>query len=416
MKRIFILFVLVCLLILSSDKVFAQWIKTVLPNPTTGHGALPGRVVSLEADGSNIYAGTLGGNIYLSQDDGGSWAYIDSGLTTSDINAILKFNGSLYVGTYGDGIFISSNNGMTWKRSGNSLSNLNIYSIVEIDSNLFAGTWGGGVFVSTDYGSTWKQSNSGLSNPNVRTLGIRGKRLYAGTWGDGIYFSDDYGASWLQSNIGINKLYIYSIASDGSNVYLGNDDGVYLSVNGGFSWSLVNNGLTTSYIRALMIIQPNLLAGTSGEGVFLSTNNGTSWADANTGLTDGYIYCFAASGSKLFAGSANGEIWMRQISEIITDIKDNSNNNIAKDYNLYQNYPNPFNPTTNISYMLSQNGFVTVKVFNTIGKEIETLVSENENAGIHSTKFTGPNLSSGVYFYQLKVGNYISTKKMILMK
>ncbi len=83
---------------------------------------------------------------------------------------------------------------------------------------------------------------------------------------------------------------------------------------------------------------------------------------------------------------------------------------------LEQNYPNPFNPVTIINYQLPINNFVTIKVYNTLGQEVATLVNEEKPAGSYSFKFDGNGLSSGLYFYTLKAGKYTSTKKMLLLK
>ncbi len=86
------------------------------------------------------------------------------------------------------------------------------------------------------------------------------------------------------------------------------------------------------------------------------------------------------------------------------------------EYALQQNYPNPFNPTTTISYSIKEKGLVTLKVFDILGKEIVTLVSEEQNAGLYSLEFKALNFASGIYFYTLNSGEFISTKKMILVK
>jgi len=83
---------------------------------------------------------------------------------------------------------------------------------------------------------------------------------------------------------------------------------------------------------------------------------------------------------------------------------------------LMQNYPNPFNPSTNISYSLPRSSFVTISVYNILGQKVKTLINKNESAGNYTVNFDASRLSSGVYFYSLKAGNYIQTKKMILMK
>jgi len=86
-------------------------------------------------------------------------------------------------------------------------------------------------------------------------------------------------------------------------------------------------------------------------------------------------------------------------------------------FQLFQNYPNPFNPRTTISYSIPQSGFVELKIFNMLGREIQTLVNEFRQAGRYSFDFDASRLSNGVYFYQLKVGNRFSeTKKMLYIK
>jgi thiol-disulfide isomerase/thioredoxin len=85
-------------------------------------------------------------------------------------------------------------------------------------------------------------------------------------------------------------------------------------------------------------------------------------------------------------------------------------------YKLEQNYPNPFNPSTNINYTLASSQFVTLKVYDILGNEIVSLVNEQKPAGNYTVKFNALNLGSGIYFYQLKAGNFIRTKKMILLK
>lgn len=95
---------------------------------------------------------------------------------------------------------------------------------------------------------------------------------------------------------------------------------------------------------------------------------------------------------------------------------DNNNELPEKDFYLYQNYPNPFNPSTVIGYQLPVISYVTIKVYDVLGKEIITLVNEEKPAGNYEVDFNAEDLSSGVYFYQLQIGDFISTKKMILLR
>jgi len=99
----------------------------------------------------------------------------------------------------------------------------------------------------------------------------------------------------------------------------------------------------------------------------------------------------------------------------LVGIREN-NNSIVKDYQLFQNYPNPFNPTTTIKYQLKEPGFVTLKVYDILGKEVASLVNENEGAGYYKVNFDANNLSSGLYIYRLRANNYVESKKMLLTK
>jgi hypothetical protein len=83
---------------------------------------------------------------------------------------------------------------------------------------------------------------------------------------------------------------------------------------------------------------------------------------------------------------------------------------------LYQNYPNPFNPTTKINWQQPSENKVTLKVYDILGREVSTLINEVKPAGIYETEFNASNLASGIYYYQLKSGNFVEIKKMILLK
>lgn len=107
---------------------------------------------------------------------------------------------------------------------------------------------------------------------------------------------------------------------------------------------------------------------------------------------------------------------VRCINDNITGINEKNIPELPKGYSLLQNYPNPFNPTTIISYQVPANSHITIKIFDAIGNEIATLVNEYKPAGSYEVKFNGSKLSSGVYFYQMKAGNFSATKKLIIMK
>jgi photosystem II stability/assembly factor-like uncharacterized protein len=89
---------------------------------------------------------------------------------------------------------------------------------------------------------------------------------------------------------------------------------------------------------------------------------------------------------------------------------------IPREFKLMQNYPNPFNPTTNIKYKIAKSGLVTIKVYNILGKEIQTLVNEKQETGTYEVTFYGNNLASGIYFYKLQAGDFTQTRKMLMIK
>lgn len=89
---------------------------------------------------------------------------------------------------------------------------------------------------------------------------------------------------------------------------------------------------------------------------------------------------------------------------------------VLTEFALFQNYPNPFNPSTTIKYQIPELNFVTLKVYDVLGNEIITLVNEKKPIGNYEIEFNAPELPSGIYFYSLQAGNYVDTKKMILLK
>jgi hypothetical protein len=89
---------------------------------------------------------------------------------------------------------------------------------------------------------------------------------------------------------------------------------------------------------------------------------------------------------------------------------------IPKEYSLIQNYPNPFNPTTNIKFALPKSGLVKLVIYDILGNEVKTIVNEFKNAGSYTVDFDASSLSSGVYMYKITSGNFIDTKKMMLIK
>ena len=97
-----------------------------------------------------------------------------------------------------------------------------------------------------------------------------------------------------------------------------------------------------------------------------------------------------------------------------TGIKLDRSKNLT--YHLSNNYPNPFNPSTKINYSITKQSYVTLKVFDVLGREIETLINKEQPQGNYEVEFDAPTLTSGIYFYRIQAGNFVDTKKMILLR
>ncbi|OGU50568.1 MAG: hypothetical protein A2006_02695, partial [Ignavibacteria bacterium GWC2_35_8] len=163
---------------------------------------------------------------------------------------------------------------------------------------------------------------------------------------------------------------------------------------------------------------------------------------------DGTVYCGSTWGYNYYAVSNRGELlWQiplnggyvenstaidsdgtlyvgrrNQLAKTLIAIKDTGTVSVNEpsvallDYKLLQNHPNPLNPTTTINYQLKENGLVTLKLYNVLGEEIKTLVNEEKTKGRYIYNFDGSDLATGVYIYHLRVNDFISSKKLMLLK
>lgn len=224
-------------------------------------------------------------------------------------------------------------------------------------------------------------------------------------------FIDDSEAQWIQTK-GPYGGNIQSLAVSGIYLFAGTQlGGVFRSNNNGTNWTAVNNGLTDHNVRSFAFWGTNLFAGTS-YGVFLSTDYGTSWTAINNGLTNTYVTSLAVLGTNLFAGTSRG-VWRRPLSEMSIQ---SLSNEVPEQYSLEQNFPNPFNPVTNLEFGISKLGFVTLKIYDLLGKEVAKLVNEKLSPGRYRVEFDVSGLPSGVYFYRLETEGFLETKSMVLLK
>jgi hypothetical protein len=160
----------------------------------------------------------------------------------------------------------------------------------------------------------------------------------------------------------------------------------------------------------------------------LSINNGASWTEIIDSVPSSGLYNWfvpkSPSIQSLIKITHLNDLTSYDISDSIFTIKDISDveeNLLPNEYKLLDNYPDPFNPSTKIKYQIPELSFITIKIYDILGNEIVTLVNDEKPAGSYEVEFDSnsgnvQNLTSGIYFYKLQTGNFVETKKMILLK
>jgi hypothetical protein len=225
-----------------------------------------------------------------------------------------------------------------------------------------------------------------------------------------LYRTTDGGNSWH----GIKFGQIMSIQIiDRKIAYVAGDD-IYKTTNGGDNWyKVLDNSNGCNCIK--FINQNTGFACNNGKNIYYTTNGGENWNYSYIGnivnLSDIYI---SSGGIALMVGDY-GKIYRTDNYGGIIGIN-NINTLLPNENELLQNYPNPFNPTTKIKFKIKKPEIVTLKVYDILGKEIVILVNKKLSAGEYEYLFDGISLPSGIYFYKLSTGDYISTKKMVLIK
>ena len=228
----------------------------------------------------------------------------------------------------------------------------------------------------------------------------------------------------------------YIITGITSSFSAGLEDGWLIKTdgNGDSLWTKTYGGVDTDWLVSLDQTNDGgyVLAGetysfgvNSGDAWLIKTNgNGdTLWTKTFGGIIDdlgeyvqqtsdgGYILVGASSS---FSSNNQKDIWLIRVKPDISDI--NPDQLPTNNFQLGQNFPNPFNPITKIKYQISELSFVTLKVFGVLGNESTIIVNEETPSGSYEVEFNAATLPSGVYFYQLRAGKYIETKKMLLIK
>jgi len=358
-------------------------------------------------------------------------------------------------------IWKSFNGGFNWSNQYTAQSTLN--SLIVIDSQLVYCSGNSGSFLkTTNSGNNWTEQNIGSNNLNSIFFINSNSGWVSGNNGD-LKKTTNAGQNWITINSNTNKnLNQVLFINDNTGFVIG-DSVILKSINAGQNWnilSFINHKLTSIFFQnpQNLFLTGNYVTGSfppyDWRHLFKSTDFGNTWvlnfssyntdrgyfntvcfSDSLTGWigADDGIFKTNNSGTSWYLWNSTYSInnicfkennigWMvGKNSMIFTTYENtvniqNKNQIIVSNYKLFQNYPNPFNPKTNIKYQIKNNSFVSIKIFDILGKEVETLVNEKQSSGIYEVSWDASQYPSGVYFYRLITDGFTDTKKMILLK
>src|SRR5690606_16577033 len=327
----------------------------------------------------------------------------------------------IFASSWSGKVFKSKDYGGTWDTTSNihsyqtHVTDMALYT----DNSILLGIYG---FMkrSTDKGITWTSITNGLPNSIIHNIGVTEEGVIYAVSGNKLCRANHIDSSFviIRDEVVASSPPIYNRIATGSDGIIlfadqGTNQGIYRSTDYGETWSKIYN----SSVSSLSIYNNKyVVAGLpTGEGILFSSNLGDTWEFLKEGIhsnatiswnivdSDGYLYA-----------SANG-LGLYKSNSIVTST-DSQPLPEKISFKLEQNYPNPFNPTTTISYQIKEGGLVKLKVYDILGKEVATLVKEEQPNGNYSVKFDASNLPSGVYMYSLRVNNFSENRKMILLK
>ncbi len=215
----------------------------------------------------------------------------------------------------------------------------------------------------------------------------------------------DVGSTGQWDGVGVGSPSVAGIGDSLYMWYVGNQGG-----NGGWTGLAVSKDGRTNWTRYAS--NPVLVSGGAGTWDAQRTCVGTVLRVGNTlhMWYDGWRTPYTSYQYRI--GHATAPV----VVDTTVSAVDDGKGNIPGAFLLAQNYPNPFNPSTTIRYALPHRSHVTLSVFNLLGQQVATLANETRNAGVYEVKFDGSNLMSGVYFYRLQAGDFVSVKKLAILK
>lgn len=271
-------------------------------------------IISLAANDTVIFAGSLEEGIFRSINFGSSWDSVNNGLPTKHdwINSLVFIGDTIYAGIYTGNyglVYFSSDNGSSWNSISNGLPEYGFMNSLAVGNNsLFAAT-SDGIYRLLPDSSKWMPINNGIEDKYFQSILAKGDTLYAGTsyGGKGIYRSLDGGNSWKLLETGLKETFVYDLVIKDSTIIAATSEyGIVLSTDNGQTWNPSNKGLLELSIKTLAINGDNILAGTSGSGIFISTDNGQSWKSSSKGFTNSSVNAMLLRGDTLFAALKTG--------------------------------------------------------------------------------------------------------------
>jgi photosystem II stability/assembly factor-like uncharacterized protein len=353
---------------------------------------------------------------------------IPSNVTLNNMNAVdtskVFVCGYLNANTW---VWKTTNSGLNWIQIFNQPNGM-INAIMMKNSqkgflvgNPVNGRWS--LWKTTNGGNNWDstgmflpQSGSelGFNNSLYVGTGSDSNKIWFGTNNSRIYYSSNYGINWTaQSTAPEQNSFFVTFSTYSSFGYTGGSNYLLKTTNKGVNWiqeTINGTGSVTGFAQLSWDIMV-----TRGNSIYRWT--GSNWSQSYTAPSGTYnfvdnINSIYNNPCDHYAIRTNGGITFLLELEGVKKLS----NNIPENFSLSQNYPNPFNPSTVISFQLVVNSSTKLTVYDVLGNEVSTLINEHLKPGIYEVEFNGDNYASGVYYYQLVAGDFIETRKMILVK
>ncbi len=379
--------------------------------------------ISCIAVGTNgqVYVGVRDSAYYRSTDNGASWSArkYSSQPGSQGTSALFVTPSGIVLASALSTVFRSTDEGQSWDSTGAFTATC---FVMDTSGEILAGS-SGRMQKSTDTGLTWH--DAGLSTITSYSLACSNRNyLFAGTINGGVYRSTNSGFTWAST--GIDGIGVYGVATFGDNVvYCATSGfGILKSTDNASTWDSSGTGMTGTYWGVVVSSNGDVFAvqrttGAHGTayGVVKSVDSGKTWTKINMGLLDTAVTCitYGANGF-LWIGTSTGFVY--RSSEQITAVE--SYVQPPRTYFLFQNYPNPFNPSTRISYTVAHESFVTLRIYDILGRKVATLVNERKQFGDNSVQWNAEGMPTGVYLYRLQAGSagggFVETKKMLLIR